>query len=245
MHVAVTDIDEVALAAVADEISALGVRALAVPTDVRDRKAMGALADRVHHELGPVRVLHNNAGVGLIEPLRSTTDEDWRWIMDVNYFGVVNGIQAFLPRMLETTGERHIVNTASVAGMHTSALLAGYNASKFAVVGLTEVMRTELAPEGIGVSMLCPGVVGTRIVGRSRKLRALQSRPPEPVIRTAQVGDWTELRVVPAEDVARVVVRGIRNNEFYLFADPEPKQLLLDRFNEILAAVDQAGTADD
>jgi NAD(P)-dependent dehydrogenase (short-subunit alcohol dehydrogenase family) len=240
MHVVVADIDEAKAEAVADAVRAVGVTSLAVATDVRSRQSVDDLARRANDEVGPVRVLHNNAGVGLIETIASTTDEDWRWVMDVNYFGVVNGLQAFLPRMLATEGDKHIVNTGSMSGLHPAPQLAGYNASKYAVVGLTEAMREELAEFDIGVSLVCPGLVGTGIQGRSRKYRSTQSRPAAPMPTTHQGGVWNASRIVSPESVARAVLRGIHDNELYVMTDPEDRQLVAGRFERLLAAFDRA-----
>jgi NAD(P)-dependent dehydrogenase (short-subunit alcohol dehydrogenase family) len=239
MAVAVSDLDGDAAERVAHELQTVGVRATAVPTDVRRLDDVRLLAERASAELGSVRLLVNNAGVGLIEPLATITEEDYRWVMDVNYFGVVNGLLAFLPDLIELDGERHIVNTASMSGFSTSIGLAGYNASKFAVVGLTEALAEEVRVHGIGVSMLCPGVVGTGIMGRSRKLRSQQSRPAAPLPRSAEQGDWSQVRVVDAVDAARLVVHAIRNDELYVFTHAESRATLVTRFDRILAAFDR------
>jgi NAD(P)-dependent dehydrogenase (short-subunit alcohol dehydrogenase family) len=245
MHVALADVDEAAVLEAAEEISSHGGRTIGVPTDVRSLAGVEHLADRAEAELGPVRVLVNNAGVGLIEPIVSITDEDWHWVMDVNYFGVVNGLQAFLPRMLKTEGDKHIVNTASMEGLHATRTLAGYTASKFAVVGLTEAMREELDDYGIGVSLLCPALVATRIQGHSRKLRSLQSRPAAPLPRTLQQGAWDAVRIATPESVAHLVLRGITENRLYLFTHPEDRRQVTDRFDRIIAAFHEAETETD
>ena len=160
MCVAVADLDGAAADSVADEVRWLGVASVGVETDVRSLDAVVRLADQVEAELGPARLLVNNAGVGLIEPIASITNEDWHWVMDVNFYGVVNGVQAFLPLMLAGGAEAHIVNTASMSGLSTTRDLGGYNASKYAVVGLTEAMRDELADHGIGDVLALPGSGG-------------------------------------------------------------------------------------
>src|SRR5207253_4968272 len=112
-------------------------------------------------------VLHNNAGICFFAPVESTSDQQWRLTLDVNLNGVVNGLQAFLPRMRGQGGEAHIVNTASLAGMMAGPALGAYNASKFAVVAISETLRVELADEGFGISVLCPGGVSTNIFRNS------------------------------------------------------------------------------
>ncbi len=168
MHVVIADIDLPAAEKVAAEASALGVKALAVATDVTKRGSVEALAERVYGELGAAHLLCNNAGVAVFGQLDAMTDHDWRWVLDVNLEGVVNGLQAFLPRMKAQSGEKHIVNTASVAGIAAFAGLGVYVATKYAVVGISESLRAEGESYGLGVSVLCPGVVRTRIFESER-----------------------------------------------------------------------------
>jgi NAD(P)-dependent dehydrogenase (short-subunit alcohol dehydrogenase family) len=242
-HVAVTDLDGDAAAAAADEVREAGGTAFAVGLDVRDRAAYAMAADAAEQALGPVRLLVNNAGVGLIEPVASTTSDDWRWVMDVNYFGVVNGLEVFLPRLLALGGERHITVTASMSGLFATPLLAGYNASKFALVGLTEATRAELAPVGIGVTMLCPSLVGTRIMGRSRRLRNEQSRPPALLGHAPERGEWEAGRIATPEECAALLLAGIRGNELYVMTHPEERAMVAERFAAVLAAFDRGGSA--
>jgi NAD(P)-dependent dehydrogenase (short-subunit alcohol dehydrogenase family) len=245
MRVAALDLDATALEGLVAELQGQGAEAVGLTVDVRDLAAMRGAAERVEEAFGPVRLLVNNAGVGLIEPIVSITDEDWHWVMDINYFGVVNGLQAFLPGMLALDGERHVVNTASMSGLSTSRDLGGYNASKFAVVGLTEALRVELADHGIGVSMLCPGVVGTGIMGRSRRLRSQQSRPSRTLSRDREHGDWDQVRIVAPDEVAQRVMRGIANDELYLFTDPEDRYAVVARFERMLEAFDAEADSSD
>src|SRR5439155_26239599 len=154
------------------EVRGLGVKALAVRTDVSDRDAVLALAERTVAELGVPHLLCNNAGVVAFRPIAETSAADWQWVMGVNFFGVVHGLQAFLPRMIAGGDEAHVVNTSSVGGLVPSPgrNVGAYTASKYAVVGLTEALRHELEPSGIGVTLLCPGLVATRLLeaGRNR-----------------------------------------------------------------------------
>ncbi|MGD9794807.1 MAG: SDR family NAD(P)-dependent oxidoreductase [Acidimicrobiia bacterium] len=239
MHVVLADIDAEKVDAAAAAVRQLGVQSIGVAVDVRSREDMVHLADAAA-AIGPVSVLHNNAGVGLIEPIVTTTAEDWRWVMDVNYFGIINALEVFLPRMLALPGEKHIVNTGSMSGLHTAPTLAGYNASKYAVVGLSEAMHAELGPQGIGVSLVCPGLVGTGIQGRSRRLRSAQSSPVIEVASSHQHGTWDALRIVSPESVARAVLRGIRDNELYVMTDPEDRVVVEGRFQRILDSFSRA-----
>jgi len=163
MHVVVADIEEASAQATAERVRAAGVRSVAVHTDVADPASVAALADRAFAEFGEVHLLCNNAGVLLFRPLAEMSLQDWQWLLSVNLFGVIHGIHSFLPRMLAQGGDGHIVNTASIAGLAVGRVrnVGAYHASKYAVVGLSEALRTELEPVGIGVSMICPGGVNT------------------------------------------------------------------------------------
>ena len=164
VKLAIADIDPDSLAAAKSELAKL----TAVETfnlDVRDREAYARVADEAEARLGAVSILCNNAGVAAATRL---TYEFWDWMLGINLNGVINGIQTFLPRMLERGGGGHIVNTASGAGLAAEGSDLMYTTSKFAVVGMSEALRRELEPKQIGVTVLCPGPVGTNIVGNSR-----------------------------------------------------------------------------
>jgi NAD(P)-dependent dehydrogenase (short-subunit alcohol dehydrogenase family) len=238
MNVVVADIDEASASAVAKEVEAAGGRGLAVRTDVADRSSVEALAEAAYSAFGSVHVLHNNAGVALFMRLDSMEDIDWRWILSINLEGVINGLQAFLPRMKAQEGEKHIVNTASMAGMFAPQMLGAYNATKFAVVAISETLREEVATDGIGVSVLCPGVVGTNIMQNS-----LRDRPAgggnmqlPSIDGSASFG-----RVVDPSDVGRLVRQAIIDNEPYIFTHPEYAAIASARFERILAAFERAG----
>ncbi len=144
--------------------------------DVRDRDAYGRLADEAEARLGPVSILVNNAGVAGGAPSNRMTYELWDWGMGINLDGVINGVQTFLPRMLERGGGGHIVNTASAAGLFAGSGNTLYCTAKFAVVGMSESLSVELEPLGIGVSVLCPGPVATGIVARTRAFQPKVTR---------------------------------------------------------------------
>jgi NAD(P)-dependent dehydrogenase (short-subunit alcohol dehydrogenase family) len=158
------DLDERSAAAVAEEIQASGGQGTAHVTDVSDPAAVEALAERVFGADGAVDVLHNNAGVGHAGPVEETTLDEWQRVLGVNLMGVVYGIHFFVPRMLRQGRPAHIVNTASLAGLVPVAEMVPYSTSKHAVVGLSESLNAELAPRGIHVSAVCPGLVNTSIV---------------------------------------------------------------------------------
>jgi len=159
MRVVIADVDEKALALAAAELKGSNTELMTVQLDVTDRDQFKAVADQGEADFGPVDVLCNNAGVYRGGTIDKMTYEDWDWVMGVNVGGVVNGVQTFVERMKARGKGGHIVNTSSMAGMTTSPGLGVYNASKLAVVGMSEAMHGDLAEDNIGVSVLCPGMV--------------------------------------------------------------------------------------
>ena len=169
MTVVAADVDTAALdKLVAD--SGFGSPVRAVPTDVSEPSSVDALADLVYREFGEVGILCNNAGVGPMGTIWEVGVAEWEWVLGVNLWGVINGIRSFVPRMLESGREGHVVNTASMAGLiagreMTPWRLGAYAASKHAVVAISHTLYAELRTAGapIGVSLLCPAAVNTRI----------------------------------------------------------------------------------
>ncbi len=170
MRVAVADIEEEALERARVSLASTGANVFALRLDVTDRAAMAEAAERTEQAFGKVHVLCNNAGVFVSGSTVRMRYADWDWVLGVNVRGVVNGVQAFLPRIASHGEGGHIVNTASMAGLWSGRGGLVYNTSKFAVVGLSEAMRADLEDRNIGVSVLCPGVVDTNIFesGRNR-----------------------------------------------------------------------------
>jgi NAD(P)-dependent dehydrogenase (short-subunit alcohol dehydrogenase family) len=158
------DLVERSAAAVVAEIEASGGQATAHAVDVSEPGSVEALAERVFAADSAVDVLHNNAGVGHAGPVEETNLEEWQRVLGVNLMGVVHGVHSFVPRMLRQGRPGHVVNTASMAGLVPVAEMAPYATSKHAVVGLSESLNAELAPKGIHVSAICPGLIDTSIV---------------------------------------------------------------------------------
>ena len=169
MAVVLADIEPGPLESAAAELASDGIDVIGVVTDVTDPDSVAALCDAAHDRFGAVHVLCNNAGVGPAGAVLDMSVEDFRWIMDVNFYGVLHGIKAFLPQMIEQ-GEGHIVNTSSVAGLLSQPAMGAYNVSKHGVVVLSESLFYELqmmnAP--IGVSVVCPAWVPTGIFDSER-----------------------------------------------------------------------------
>ncbi|MCA9648290.1 MAG: SDR family NAD(P)-dependent oxidoreductase [Myxococcales bacterium] len=188
----------------AQEARRLGPEAHAHQVDVRDAEAVERLAAEVYRRHRRVDVLVNNAGVGHSALVHETSLDDWRWVLDVNLWGVIHGIHAFVPRLIDQGGGAHIVNTASIAGLIGLPSMAPYSASKFAVVGLSEALGAELAPHGITVTAVCPGVVSTDIIRSGRIEGALGER-------RRSVIDFYDKRGLPPERVARDILRAVRS----------------------------------
>jgi NAD(P)-dependent dehydrogenase (short-subunit alcohol dehydrogenase family) len=210
MHVVVADIEPAPARDVAAEIEAVGTRALAVPTDVSDFDAVQALADAAYAEFGAVHVVCNNAGVLIFGDLQDLKIEDWNWLLGVNVFGVLNGIYAFLPRMLASGEPGHIVNTASIAALSGDGI---YGVSKSAILNITETLRRDLEGTPIGVTALCPGMLNTKIVAAQRnRPTSMGNKAREPF-----GSDPVAFGLDPAH-CGRRVREAILANELYAFA---------------------------
>ena len=227
MKVVIADIERAALDAVRSEFEASNAPLLAVHVDVTDRADMKAAADAAEARFGNVHVVCNNAGVVAAGRIDDMTYDDWDWVTSVNVGGVVNGVQTFVGRLKAHGEGGHIVNTASMAGHIVVPGLGVYTTTKFAVVGLSESMLPDLLAHNIGVSVLCPGVVDTRIFdsGRNRpekfqggagardetvsgeEAEAVMARVRDSAIDPAPVGD--------------MVLHAIREDEFYIFTHPD------------------------
>ncbi|SES25659.1 NADP-dependent 3-hydroxy acid dehydrogenase YdfG [Lentzea xinjiangensis] len=224
------DVDEAALARSAEELA----REVVVRTyglDVRDRDAFAKAAEEVESELGPVDLLFNNAGIVPYAAARELSYDKWDLALGVNLNGVINGVQTFLPRMLERRAG-YIVNTASGAGLVPDAGVL-YVTTKFAVVGLSESLRQAVAGHGVDVSVLCPGPVDTGIVGNTRSWG-------EDVAVPAGLVPAVEafLRGGPGiDDVGEVVLAGMRARRPWIFTGDEIRPLLEERMAALLAAL--------
>ena len=229
-------IDE-ALACFTDRKAVHGMR-----VDVTDRQAMARAADESERVFGKVHVLCNNAGVGIAGPLKLATYDDWDWILAVNLGGVINGVQTFLPRMLAHGEGGHIVSTASMAAMLPCANAGLYTTTKFAVVGLSESLRTELGDENIGVSVLCPGPTQSNIAdcGKNRPQHLGNTGYAETDNR--RQGHDISIFMDPMK-VGNRVLEGILRNQLYIFTHPEFRDGIRARCEAIMAAVPK-GEAD-
>ena len=244
MKVVVADIEQTALDAVQAEFESSNVEFLALKLDVTDRDAMEAAAAAAEARFKRVHVLCNNAGVAVGGPIDQMAYNDWDWVVGVNVGGVVNGLQAFLPRIKAHGEGGHVVNTASMAGHLAIPGLSVYTATKFAVVGISETMRADLATANIGVSVLCPGIVNTNIFTSERNRPTtlagtssvlLTNPDATPTEQAARLAELQAGALDPAV-VGDMVLHAIREDEFYIFSHPELKPMADARQDELAGA---------
>jgi NAD(P)-dependent dehydrogenase (short-subunit alcohol dehydrogenase family) len=229
-HLVLADIDRDALERSAASLRGAGAEVLTVPTDVGEPAQVQALADAAVARFGAVHVVCNNAGIAVFGHLVDATHADWEYTLRVNLWGVVHGVQAFVPRLVAQGQGGHIVNTASMAGLVGMEWLGVYCASKFAVVGLTESLHRELKPHGIGVSVLCPMIVQTDINRNSVRNRPAALRNPgdpiDPPDADPEVEGAMQGGVIGVDEVARRVVRAIDRGDLYVLTHPEQRGFL-------------------
>jgi NAD(P)-dependent dehydrogenase (short-subunit alcohol dehydrogenase family) len=246
-RVALADIDEQRLAQVTTEFGREGSVATAVRLDVASVASWSAARRTVENALGQVDILCNNAGVGSArKPLAEMSLAEWTHVFDINVHGVFNGVSTFLSGMLARGAEAHIVNTASILGHFARPGVGEYVASKYAILGLSETLRMELAGTQVGVSVLCPGLVATRL-GRPSgpDEEPLAAAGPDP---TADPPGGARPPGVDAGCVGDAVVTAVRERRFYIFTHPEYAPLLGRRSGEIkqaLASATAVGPAED
>jgi NAD(P)-dependent dehydrogenase (short-subunit alcohol dehydrogenase family) len=245
MKVMLADIETEALAAAVETLRDSAPDISGVVCDVADPVSVERAAGACHEAFGNVHVVCNNAGVAAAGGIDNISLDNWRWVLDVNLMGVLHGIRSFLPHIRSHGEGGHIVNTASMAGMSSGLGFSPYVASKFAVVGLSEGLATQLKPLGIGVSVLCPGFVRTRIgeSGRNRPERYGATQTPDPAspagLLLAHIAERLQSGLDPSQIAARVLA-AIRGDELYVFTHPEMRGEVEERFAAIMAGMDKA-----
>lgn len=242
MNVVLADIEAEALAAAVEDLRREGARVLGVGCDVADADSVERAARAAFDSFGTVHVVCNNAGVAAGGGIDHISIDSWRWVIDVNLMGVVHGIRSFLPHLRAHGEGGHFVNTASMAGMVSGMGFSPYTASKFAVVAMSEGLALQLEPHGIGVTVLCPGYVRTRIgeSGRNRPQRYGEAEGLDPASPAAALVAHIAGRLATGLDpdnVAARVLTAIRNDELYVFTDPEMTAEAEERFAAIIAAM--------
>ncbi len=232
-RVAVADIDFSAAEQVVERIRSLGGSAVAAHVDVASLESVQELFSFVNDELGTTHILCNNAGVSQRRRGIYATHEDWLWVLGVNLWGVIHGVETFLPAMLASGAECHIVNTSSLNGFVPSGQSAMYSASKYGVMGLTETLRNELVGTKVGISALCPAAVATRIHESERnRPKALESATSAPPHVPSSTFDISAPR--SAEEVGSMVVEGIHANQLCIFTDLKMQPIIEVHFQRLL-----------
>lgn len=244
MSVMLADIEEKALTAALEDLRAKQIRAEGVVADVTSRDSLRRAALETIAKFGKVHVVCNNAGVGAGGPMGQVAERDWDWVLDVNVKGVIYGTEIFMP-LIESHGEGgHFVNTASMAGMISAPGMEPYNASKFAVVAMSEGWAVQLAPKNIGVSILCPGYVKTRIHESRRNRQADYGQEQAGAFLGGEgAADSPVLTGIPTGPVAARVVEAVKANELYIFTHPEFRMFVEARFQRIMAAFDASAAS--
>jgi NAD(P)-dependent dehydrogenase (short-subunit alcohol dehydrogenase family) len=204
----------------------------ALDVNVCDREAMNRAASSAQEVLGPVHLLCHNAGVGVAVPISEATFDDWDFALGVNLYGVINGLVSFLPGMIAHREQAHVLAISSMSGLFHGGSAGVYTTTKFAVVGLMEALRGELAPRGIGVSVACPGLVATNVWqserNRPAQLRNVETSSARDTDRAARFRNLLSHGMDPFE-CGDAILHGVRRNDLYILTHPEFKQGLHDR----------------
>lgn len=232
VHVAIADVNESALESAKADLTAAGGVVATYRLDVRDRAAYIEVADRVESELGPVNLLFNNAGIAPTLGLAELSFDAWDVALGVNLYGVVNGLQVFLPRMIERGQGGYVVNTASGAGFISAAGIL-YTAAKHAVVGLSEALKPEAAQYGIGVSVLCPGIVATDIMKHTQEIAGDLRLVPDAI--GEETGQALAAGTAP-DAVGEMVIAGMEADATWIQTDAMIVPYLRQRVEAVLAS---------
>ena len=244
MNVMLADIEATALAGAVEQLRGKQIRAEGVIANVSHRDALRAAALETIAKFGKVHLVANNAGVAAGGQIGTVSERDWDWVIDVNLKAVVHGVEIFTPLIASHGEGGHFVNTASMAGMVSPPGMEPYCATKFAVVAMSEGWAGQLADKNIGVSVLCPGFVRTRI-HESRRNRPQDYGPDAGSAGEEAAGIASEavLGGIPVEPVANRVVEAVKANELYIFTHPEFKAFVEARFQRILAGFDASAAS--
>lgn len=245
MNVMLADVAERDLAAAAAQLERTNARFETVVCDVAESKEVETAAARAIERFGKVHVLCNNAGVSRAGPVERVALSDWDWVIGVNLKGAVNGIHALLPHIKAHGEGGHILNTASVNGILASPLAGPYVATKFAIVGLSEVLAAELADSNVGVSVLCPGPVRTRMVDNGRNRPARFGGPFDLAGDTANAERNARYLAMianglPPDRAAAIALDGIRRDQLYIFTHADRRAEVEARLDRVRAGFEGA-----
>ncbi|HTI76564.1 MAG TPA: SDR family NAD(P)-dependent oxidoreductase [Mycobacterium sp.] len=235
-RVMLADIDPSALDDAVATLRADGVDAHGVVCDVRKLDDVSHLADEAFRVFGDVHVVFNNAGIAYAGPIEQTSHDDWRFVIDVDLWGPIHGVEAFLPRLIAQGGDSHIVFTSSFAGLIPNVGLGPYCVAKYGVVALAETLAREVRPNGIGVTVLCPMIVETNLLANTERVRSADYGPATPsAAETVQqlASDPTDDSVLNVEDVARLLADAILANRLYVLPHRAARDSIRRRFERI------------
>ncbi|MDY6835171.1 MAG: SDR family NAD(P)-dependent oxidoreductase [Chloroflexota bacterium] len=250
MQIVLADIEEKALLKTEEELKAAGRTVLSVQTDVTKPEEVDALAKKTIDIFGVVHLVCNNAGVVVAgTDIWDNTLADWKWTTNVNMWGMIHGVRTFVPIMIEQDIDCHIVNTASLAGLVAAPGLGIYTVTKYAIVGLSEVLYHELARRGakVRVSVLCPSLVNTNLMNADR------NRPPELLNDPSEVKLSPEFEAMgqmadqlmqsfpPPQQVADCVCEAVMEDKFYILPHPEWTPFVQTRMEDIIQGRNPTG----
>jgi NAD(P)-dependent dehydrogenase (short-subunit alcohol dehydrogenase family) len=230
------DINETTLQRAVAQLEDDGVDAHGVVCDVRKFDDVTALADEAFRLLGAVHVVFNNAGIAYAGPIAETSHDDWRFVIDIDLWGPIHGVEAFLPRLIAQQDDSHLVFTSSFAGLIPNVGLGPYCVAKYGVVALAETLAREVRANGIGVSVLCPMIVETDLMANSERVRTADYGPSTEVGELPAVSTDPE---VTADDVARLTADGILANRLYIIPHSAARGSIQRRFARIDRAFDE------
>ncbi len=238
MKLVLADIEQAPLEKSVAELESQGAEVIGVKTDVGELAQVEALAARTFEHFGAAHVVFNNAGVAVFGPLQDMAHADWEWILRVDLWGVIHGVETFLPRMISQGEGGHIVNTASFAGLVANEGLGIYCVAKYGVVALSECLARDVRAYDIGSSVLCPMVVETNINRSARNRPGEFGGPERDLDVTPEQSEKMQGRVLPVATVAAKVVKAIKNNELYIVTHEESRAFIRRRFERIDKAFD-------
>ncbi|MBV8346348.1 MAG: SDR family NAD(P)-dependent oxidoreductase [Mycolicibacterium sp.] len=244
------DVDSPALEEAVADLRADGLNAHGVVCDVRRLDEVDRLADEAFRLLGAVHIVFNNAGVALVGPIAEMTHEDWRWLIDIDLWGPIHGVEVFLPRLLRQGAGGHMLFTSSFAGMVANVGLGPYCVAKYGVVALAETLAREVRSDGVGVSVLCPMIVSTNIAANSERSRGSTSAKSsgsevlaEPTDKAPPSSMLTENVVLDAADVARLTADAVLANRLYVLPHQDARRSIRRRFERIDGTFDEQAAA--
>ena len=242
MKVVIADLRQDHIDEAIPELRQNGAEVHAMQLDVCDREAMEQAAQKIKQIYGKVHLLCNNAGVNIIRPIQEATFEDFDWLISVNLGGTVNGLLTFLPLIMAHGEGGHIINTSSVAGIVTGPGTAIYSATKFAIRGLSEALHYDLGPYGIGVSVICPGTVSTRLYeSEENRQTRFMGKLDESVKATRERTGELFRRVLPLGkdpmEIAEKTLKGVQENSLYIMTHVEIETDIRESYKDMIDAL--------